>query len=172
MMKLFAVVLIVFSQFPFEDAFKIKPRIVNGHTSPERLFPYYVYLKIDMEEANTFGDCGGTLLNEQFILTAGHCTYEATAIEVHLGTADLYSPHDVVRVEKHNFFQYPHHVVEEIVNDISRLNIVKSDFKRSFCSFMNIHLMIFDVLFFRFDTATKQSSIHTAHSTCSTTDNM
>ena len=105
MKKLIAVVLIVFSQFQSEDAFKIKPRIMNGRTATERQFPFYVYLEIETID-DKFA-CGGTLLNEKFILTAAHCFNDAIAIEVHLGAADITSPKHVIRVEEHSFFKYP-----------------------------------------------------------------
>ena len=50
MMKLIAVILVIFSQFPSEDAFKIQPRIVNGLTASEQKYPHYAFLVMELEK--------------------------------------------------------------------------------------------------------------------------
>lgn len=107
MMKLIAVVLVVFSQFPPQYALKIKPRIVNGCIAKEQQFPHYVFMKMKITEEK-FRTCGGTLLNDEFILTAAHCLKKATSIDLFLGTADLRTPHHIVVVDEENFFEHPH----------------------------------------------------------------
>lgn len=141
-MKLIAVVLVVFSLFPSEDAFKIKPRIVNGFSAMDGQFPYYAYLQV--QTVNQRFVCGGTLLNDEFVLTAAHCTDKVniTAVNVHLGSADVYrSPH-VVRVEKSNIFKYPKFVPSRPTYfDISTCFKTDSYIEYSFCSLTITHLV-------------------------------
>lgn len=130
-MKLIAVLLFVFSQFASEDAFKIQPRIRNGYTASDRQFPYYVFLNIALTTRGNFS-CGGTLLSDEFILTAAHCTYYASEIEVHLGTENLdYPRHMVVNVGKENIFMHPLYVKRFSWNDLSELKGFNFDFERN-----------------------------------------
>ena len=141
MMKLIAVViLIVFSQFPSEDAFKINPRIANGRNAPERKYPHYAFLHIEAGDEK-FG-CGGTLLNDKFVLTAAHCIDKVniTAVNIQFGTADIGRPRHVVRVEKDNIFKYPKFVLRRpTVFDIGMCFNAYPYFACSFCSVVKIY---------------------------------
>lgn len=107
MLKLIAVVvLVVFSLFPSEDAFKIKPRIVNGHNAPQQKYPFYVFLEVK-ENWEEFV-CGGTLLNNEFVLTAGHCVDGATSIKAHLGEVDFFKPHLKFQLNEQHYIKHPH----------------------------------------------------------------
>lgn len=146
MMKLIALVLVVFSQFQSEDAFSVKPRIVNGRTAAEGKYPYYVLLFIHREDRKF--RCGGTLLTDEFVLTAAHCLHNATSIEVCFGTTDFNSSTcDVADVEKHNTFKHPDYKQSEFLYDLGN-----SDFERNFCFFYKISFDIFSSSFHRFDT--------------------
>lgn len=58
-------------------------RIVKGHTGHVGQFPHQALLFI--RNANGRIICGGTLLNNRWILTAAHCAHRASDMEVHLG---------------------------------------------------------------------------------------
>ena len=44
------------------------PRIINGEQAAEGQFPWQVGLNV-----NDFWFCGGSIISEEWILTAGHC---------------------------------------------------------------------------------------------------
>lgn len=58
-------------------------RIVKGHTGHVGQFPHQALLFI--RNANGRIICGGTLLNNRWILTAAHCALRASDMEVHVG---------------------------------------------------------------------------------------
>ena len=139
MLKLIAVILVVFSQFPSEDAFKIKPRIVNGQTAPERKFPYYVFLFVTTDNRPP-NQCGGTLLNNEFVLTAAQCLEYVKYVQVNMGTTNfkdtfwsIFSSRHVVYVKKENIFIHPNYVSNPSRIPTSNIGTY------SFCSFIKIH---------------------------------
>lgn len=48
-----------------------KGRIVGGYTAEEGQFPYMASLRLPQN----FHTCGGSILDEYWILTAAHCVY-------------------------------------------------------------------------------------------------
>lgn len=60
-----------------------RPRIVKGATGHVGQFPHQALLFVRNAGGRII--CGGTLLNNRWILTAAHCTLRASDIEVHLG---------------------------------------------------------------------------------------
>lgn len=71
-------------------------RIVNGTRSGPGMFPWQVYLRISTNQGEML--CGGSILNENWVLTAAHCIsseqdghYTATAIEVVAGALDRFN---------------------------------------------------------------------------------
>lgn len=64
--------------------YKIEPRIVQGHDAARGQFPFFVLMEVQVPQGIAM--CGGSLISNQWIVTAGHCVMSAVAARVHLGT--------------------------------------------------------------------------------------
>ncbi|KAJ3649456.1 hypothetical protein Zmor_021197 [Zophobas morio] len=63
------------------------PRIINGDPASEGQFPWQVGLYISGENSLMF--CGGSIISEEWILTAGHCTTGGVSAQVISGSISL-----------------------------------------------------------------------------------
>lgn len=88
MLRIFYKILVAFACITIQTAFKIQPRILNGDTAVEGQFPYHVFLKIETGNRRS-GQCGGVLVNDEWILTAGHCLTKASNVLALLGASEI-----------------------------------------------------------------------------------
>ncbi|XP_022218653.2 serine protease 3-like [Drosophila obscura] len=59
-------------------------RIVNGKLAKERQFPYVVQILIDAHNVTSL--CGGSIIANNWVLTAAHCTENATSVSLIYGS--------------------------------------------------------------------------------------
>lgn len=50
-------------------------RIINGYTTKANSYPWMASIGYNSPNVNYSHICGGSLISEQFILTAAHCVY-------------------------------------------------------------------------------------------------
>ncbi|KAJ3656380.1 hypothetical protein Zmor_015462 [Zophobas morio] len=92
-------------------------RIIGGEVSEIGQFPYVVGFYYDKGQTRSF--CGGSLLNDKWILTAAHCLVDATLFTIYLGTNNL---EDVERnglvLTSTEYVAHPSYNAHYLTNDI------------------------------------------------------
>lgn len=110
------------------DAFKLQSRIISGFEAKTAQFPFYAFLGIDHNESYV-KTCGGSIINEYFILTAAHCVYERKSIVIYLGSTELDDSEEKSRVkiivDLNDVIIHPNFWKPGLHDDISLIRIQK-----------------------------------------------
>ncbi|XP_036142161.1 transmembrane protease serine 9 [Monomorium pharaonis] len=75
--------------------FGLKPRITDGEDATPGEFPYQVSVRWGIPPLIPFShSCGGSIINESFVLTAGHCVLRFGKLKVFAGKHYLFEDED------------------------------------------------------------------------------
>jgi secreted trypsin-like serine protease len=97
-------------------------RIVGGDEAAENQFPWQVAVYFDTSDGTFF--CGGALVAENWVLTAGHCVYHAEVFTLHLGSNSLVDDDDNrVTVAATYSVPHPDYDPSDLENDIGLIRI-------------------------------------------------
>ncbi|XP_052846464.1 serine protease 1 [Drosophila gunungcola] len=95
----------------------IEGRITNGKTASEGEFPYQVGLSFASSSGSWW--CGGSIIGNQWVLTAAHCTDSASAVTIYYGATIRTSAKVTHTVASSNFIQHESYNSMVLRNDIS-----------------------------------------------------
>ncbi|KYB27513.1 Transmembrane protease serine 9-like Protein [Tribolium castaneum] len=104
---------------PLQEAksVQIGGRIIGGQKAYAGQFPFLAAIYTHTKDGSYF--CGGALLNQEWVLTAGHCVDGAVSFTVHLGSNTLDgSDPNLIKLSTDTFVLHPEYDPMTLNNDI------------------------------------------------------
>ena len=131
-MRLFSCLLFVLISFQLCERFPAVPiqgRIYGGSDVAPGKWPFYVHLTIEEPDNDaTYFVCGGSIISENWILTASHCTVgePVSGITVDAGFVSSKLSSYTQRVKVQEKYEHPQYNDTEIIHDIALLQLQES----------------------------------------------
>ncbi|XP_039149135.1 serine protease 1 [Drosophila simulans] len=107
----------------------INGRITNGKNAVENQFPYQVGLSFIGLKGSWW--CGGSIIDNSWVLTAAHCTAGASYVTVYYGATVRSSPQFTQTVSKSDWIQHANYVSKTVSNDIALIKTSPVSFSAS-----------------------------------------
>ncbi|XP_017012291.2 serine protease 1-like [Drosophila takahashii] len=107
----------------------ISGRITNGKDAVEDQFPYQVGLSFLGLKGSWW--CGGSIIDNSWVLTAAHCTSGATYVTIYYGATVRTSPQFTQTVSSSNWIQHADYYSKTVRNDISLIKTSAVTFSSS-----------------------------------------
>lgn len=105
-------------------AVDVAPRIVGGSTAAAGDFPWQVALIGDIDDPFQSQFCGGSLIDEQWVLTAAHCYDSASpGVYVAVGLLDLDLAKSAVYAYSEEWIVHPAYDDDTLDNDIALIRL-------------------------------------------------
>lgn len=98
-------------------------RIVNGDKAVNYQFPWHVSLHVT-KTTGTKSYCGGSIIAEQFVLTAASCLKDATSIQVDIGSIQFNAPYETQHSTQ--FQIHPNYNEDTKANNIAIIRLPSS----------------------------------------------
>lgn len=121
------VILILLALNNFASCFEIQSRIVNGSPSERGQFPFYVHIDTRERYRPDYRSvCGGALLNQKFVLTAGHCLFNTEKAALYMGTLRINEAEfgrQYIFVRRRQFHIHPEFEIETLRHDIGLIKL-------------------------------------------------
>ncbi|XP_044756150.1 serine protease snake-like [Coccinella septempunctata] len=108
--------------------FRVVPLIVGGEPANRREFPHMALVGYGPSD-DTQWLCGGSLISENYVLTAGHClisTELGNASRVRLGVTEIHNPSHRQDRKVIDLIRYPDYLPPSLYNDIGLLKLEKN----------------------------------------------
>ncbi|XP_044317463.1 serine protease 1-like [Drosophila rhopaloa] len=107
----------------------INGRITNGKNAVVDQFPYQVGLSFVGSKGSWW--CGGSIIDNSWVLTAAHCTSGASSVTIYYGATVRTSPQFTYTVTSSNWIQHANYVSLTVRNDISLIKTPSVSFSAS-----------------------------------------